>query len=172
MEINFKISIDDKIVKAFKIVFGKKKIWMSGVMSIFVFSAFIVIANVPYTFVNNQAADADQINDNFTNLVNQDTTHAAGIASNKSRLDNFSWANIKANTIPTQAKDWPAWSNVTSKPEIPTKKTYNIEFCSCTGYGGLTGITTWGPKGEDCYGLSAWGKYDKSCRKFSIVGVN
>lgn len=42
------------------------------------------------------------------------------------------------------------------------------ELYSCTGRGGVEGVTLWGPKGEPCGGMKSgntlpWGTYANSC---------
>ncbi len=45
---------------------------------------------------------------------------------------------------------------------------YNgTEICSCTGHGGVEGVTMWGPKGKPCAGFKEWGNYQNSCRPSS-----
>lgn len=39
--------------------------------------------------------------------------------------------------------------------------------CSCTGQGGVSGVTFWGIAGQNCSGLSAWGKHENDCRPSS-----
>jgi hypothetical protein len=34
-----------------------------------------------------------------------------------------------------------------------------VTLGTCKGYGGLTGVTFWGPVGSNCNGLKEWGKY-------------
>lgn len=49
------------------------------------------------------------------------------------------------------------------------------EICSCTGRGGVDGVTLWGPKGEACGGMitgdtKPWGTYSSSCRAPQQIG--
>ncbi len=51
----------------------------------------------------------------------------------------------------------------------------NMEICSCTGRGGVAGVTLWGPKGEPCGGMKEgnilpWGTYSSSCRIPDWIG--
>lgn len=39
--------------------------------------------------------------------------------------------------------------------------------CSCTGQGGVNGVTFWGIAGENCSGMSAWGKHENDCKPSS-----
>lgn len=58
-------------------------------------------------------------------------------------------------------------------PELAAQT--NIEICSCTGRGGVEGVTLWGPKGAPCGGMvtgntQPWGTYSSSCRAMQEVG--
>jgi hypothetical protein len=49
------------------------------------------------------------------------------------------------------------------------------ELCSCTGRGGVNGVTLWGPKGEPCGGMKndndlPWGTYANSCVAVQKIG--
>jgi len=51
----------------------------------------------------------------------------------------------------------------------------DTEICSCTGRGGVNGVTLWGPKGEACGGMQGnnelpWGTYSSSCRPMKQIG--
>lgn len=49
------------------------------------------------------------------------------------------------------------------------------EICSCTGRGGVEGVTLWGPKGEPCGGMitgdtKPWGTYSAACVPAKEIG--